>query len=71
MAARPEAIILPTGGSMGSANSEVAEGLKRSPAALSGKVYRINGDFLSRPGPRAVDGLEALARALHPEAFIK
>ncbi|MCM3870523.1 MAG: cobalamin-binding protein [Pyrinomonadaceae bacterium] len=71
VAARPEAIILPTDGSMGSANSDVAEGLKRSPAALSGKVYRINGDFLSRPGPRAVDGLAALARALHPEAVIK
>ena len=71
VAARPEAIILPTDGSMGSANSEVAEGLRRSPAALSGKVYRINGDFLSRPGPRAVDGLEALARALHPEVFNK
>jgi ABC-type Fe3+-hydroxamate transport system substrate-binding protein len=71
VAARPEAIILPTDGSMGSANSEVAEGLKRSPAALSGKVYRINGDFLSRPGPRAVDGLEALAHALHPEVFNK
>jgi len=69
VATRPEAIILPTDGSMGSANSEVAEGLKRSPAALSGKVYKINGDFLSRPGPRAVDGLEALARALHPAAF--
>ncbi|MGH9971431.1 MAG: ABC transporter substrate-binding protein [Pyrinomonadaceae bacterium] len=69
VAARPEAIVLPTGGSMGSANSGVAEGLKRSPAALSGKIYKINGDFLSRPGPRAVDGLEELARALHPEAF--
>lgn len=69
VATRPEAIILPTDGSMGSANSEVAEGLKRSPAALSGKIYKINGDFLSRPGPRAVDGLEALARVLHPSAF--
>lgn len=69
VAARPEAIILPTDGSMGSANSQVAEGLKRSPAAVSGKVYKINGDFLSRPGPRAVDGVEALAHALHPEAF--
>ncbi|MBA2526351.1 MAG: cobalamin-binding protein [Pyrinomonadaceae bacterium] len=71
VAARPEAIILPTDGSMGSANSQVAGGLKRSPAALSGRVYRINGDFLSRPGPRAVDGLEALAHALHPEALNK
>jgi ABC-type Fe3+-hydroxamate transport system substrate-binding protein len=70
VAARPEAIILPTDGSMGSANADVAEGLRRSPAVLSGKVYKINGDFLSRPGPRAVDGLAALAQALHPEVVI-
>jgi ABC-type Fe3+-hydroxamate transport system substrate-binding protein len=69
VAARPEAIILPTNGSMGSANSDVAEGLKRSPAALNGKVYKIDGDLLLRPGPRAIDGLEGLAHSLHPEAF--
>jgi iron complex transport system substrate-binding protein len=71
LAARPEAIILPTGGSMGSANSKIAEALKQSPAALSGRIYKINDDHLSRPGPRSVDGLEELAHALHPEAFPK
>ena len=71
IAARPEAIVLPTGGSMGSANAEVAAGLKNSPAVLNGKVYKINGDFLSRPGPRLVDGLAELAQALHPEVFKK
>lgn len=70
-AARPEAIILPTGGSMGDANSTVASALQTSPAVTSGRVYKINDDHLSRPGPRAVDGLEELARALHPEAFKK
>lgn len=69
LAARPEAIILPTGGSMGSANSTVAAPLRNSPAALSNRVYKINDDHLSRPGPRLVDGLEEMARALHPEAF--
>jgi iron complex transport system substrate-binding protein len=69
LAARPEAIILPTGGSMGSANSSVAAPLKNSPAALSNKVFKINDDHLSRPGPRLVDGLEEMARALHSEAF--
>jgi len=69
LAAKPEAIILPTGGSMGSANSDVTEALRRSPAALEGRVYKINDDFLTRPGPRAIDGLEAMARALHPDAF--
>ncbi len=69
LAARPEAIILPTGGSMGSANATVAAPLKNSPAALNNRVYRINDDRLSRPGPRLLDGLEEMARALHPEAF--
>jgi iron complex transport system substrate-binding protein len=68
MAARPEAIILPSGGSMGTANSTVAVSLKNSPAALSNRVYKINDDYLSRPGPRLIDGLEEMARALHPEA---
>ena len=69
LAARPDAIILPTGGSMGTANSTVAAALKTSPAVLNNRVYKINDDYLSRPGPRLIDGLEALARALHPEAF--
>jgi iron complex transport system substrate-binding protein len=69
LASRPEAIILPTGGSNGAGNSNVADALKRSPAVVAGKVYKINADHLSRPGPRAVDGLEDLARALHPEVF--
>jgi iron complex transport system substrate-binding protein len=71
LAARPEAIILPTGGSMGNANSNIAAALKQSPAALHGRVYKINDDLLSRPGPRSVDGLEELARSLHPEVFGK
>ncbi len=69
LAARPQAIILPTGGSMGPANATVASSLKNSPAAVSGRVYKINDDLLSRPGPRLLDGLEEMARALHPEAF--
>lgn len=69
LATRPEAIILPTGGSMGEANARVAEPLKRSPAVSQGQVYKINGDHLVRPGPRVVDGIEEMARALHPEAF--
>lgn len=69
LAARPEAIIMPTGTGMDRGNMEVADALKKSPAALTNRVYSINGDYLSRPGPRLVDGLEEMARALHPEAF--
>lgn len=69
LANKPEAIVLPTGGSMGAANSNVIDALRQSPAVLAGRVYKINGDYLVRPGPRAVDGLEAMAGAFHPEAF--
>lgn len=69
LAAKPEAIILPTGGSMGAANANVADALRQSPAVLQGRVYKINDDHLSRPGPRLIDGLEEMARALHPDAF--
>jgi iron complex transport system substrate-binding protein len=69
LAARPDAIILPTGGSMGAANANVAEALRNSPAVRAGRVYKINDDHLARPGPRSVDGLEEMARALHPDAF--
>ena len=67
LASKPEAIILPTGGSMGNANSTAAPALRRSPAVQSNRVHKINDDLLSRPGPRLVDGLEEIARALHPE----
>jgi iron complex transport system substrate-binding protein len=70
LASRPDAIVIPTGDSMGNAgNRDVAAALRRSPAALSGRIYAINGDLLSRPGPRIVDGLEELAKDLHPEVF--
>jgi cobalamin transport system substrate-binding protein len=71
LAARPEAIILPSGGSMGGANSSVAAPLQKSPAVLNNKVFKINDDHLARPGPRSVDGLEEIAQALHPEVFKK
>ena len=32
-------------------------------------VYAIDGNLLDRPGPRVVEGLEALARLIHPELF--
>jgi iron complex transport system substrate-binding protein len=69
LASRPEAIVMATGGSMGEANREIAAALKKSPAAEAGRIIQINGDYLSRPGPRLVDGLEQMSRALHPEAF--
>jgi iron complex transport system substrate-binding protein len=38
-------------------------------AVKGGHVIVIDSDLVTRPGPRIVDGLETLAKALHPEAF--
>jgi iron complex transport system substrate-binding protein len=38
------------------------------PAVKRGRVYALNGSaYFSRPGPRLVNGLEILARIIHPE----
>lgn len=36
-------------------------------ARKNGRVYRINADLVSRPGPRIVEGLEEMARLLRAE----
>jgi iron complex transport system substrate-binding protein len=38
-------------------------------AVQSGQIHPFDDNLVSRPGPRLVDGLEALAKLLHPEAF--
>jgi iron complex transport system substrate-binding protein len=70
LASHPDAIIMLSGDAMGAAaNTKVAAALRDSPAVRSGRVTLIDGDLLTRPGPRLVDGLEQIAHALHPEAF--
>ncbi len=50
-------------------NQEPNEVFSNSPAVKNGRVYKVNADLLSRPGPRLVDALEQIARDLHPEKF--
>ena len=38
-------------------------------AVKHGQLRHVASDLLNRPGPRIGDGLEALARAIHPEAI--
>lgn len=66
----PEIIIL------GDANYGVtAESVEERPgwgvitAVKAGAIYPIDDTLVSRPGPRIVDGLEELARIIHPELF--
>ena len=38
-------------------------------AIREGKLFTFDDNLVSRPGPRLVDGLEAMAKLLHPELF--
>jgi iron complex transport system substrate-binding protein len=42
---------------------------KTIPAVKNGRIHLIDSDLLDRPSPRIIDGLEELARVLHPEKF--
>lgn len=50
-------------------NQEPNDAFKNSYAVKSGRVYKINADIISRPGPRLVDALEQVAKCLHPGQF--
>lgn len=56
----PDAIIL----SNSADNPEPSEVFKNSPAVKNGKIFRIDPDILSRPGPRLIDAMEEIAANL-------
>jgi iron complex transport system substrate-binding protein len=67
----PEIIIFPIGNAEGIPPTEQQEWLRWTSlsAVKQGRLHQISADVLNRPGPRIVEGLEALARIIHPEAF--
>jgi len=44
-------------------------GWERTAAALSGRVFCIRDEFLNTPAPTLLQGLDALAWAIHPDVF--
>lgn len=71
--ADPDLIIL--GDALAPMNSQTPELVARRPgwshlrAVRRGTIFPIDSDLISRPGPRIVEGLELLARLLHPDRF--
>jgi len=69
----PEVIIIQT--MIGGIPTISKEGLEEHPvwqemaAVKEGRVFIIDGDLVSRPGPRITQGLEEIARIIHPEEF--
>lgn len=70
LARNPEVIIL---ASHGSERSPLVrskwERFSQVPAVAAGRLHTMDGNLMHRYGPRMVDGLETLARLVHPEAF--
>ncbi|MGZ3381752.1 MAG: ABC transporter substrate-binding protein, partial [Isosphaeraceae bacterium] len=70
-ARNPEVILAPTT----EAEPVTVEWLRTRPgwnnlrAVRNNRIYLIDGDLISRCGPRLVDALEVMARALYPDRF--
>jgi iron complex transport system substrate-binding protein len=63
-------VYLATAGSMSDPESLTSRpGFSSLTAVQEGRVGILEDNLVSRPGPRVVLGVEAIARALHPEAF--
>ena len=66
----PQVILLPD-----AAAGQTPEVVKARPgwgnltAVKEGRLIAVDADRCSRPGPRVVEGLEELARAIHPELY--
>jgi iron complex transport system substrate-binding protein len=65
---RDQPDVLLTGANKSAASFPGASALR---AVRTRRVYAITGDLTDRPGPRLGLGLLAVARALHPEAFVR
>jgi len=67
----PECIVFPVGDEEGIPADEQRQWRRWSQlsAVKHGRLVSVPSVLIDRPGPRLVEGLELLARAIHPEAF--
>jgi iron complex transport system substrate-binding protein len=67
----PDVILGPTthGETFGAEVVAARPGWDSLPAVQAGRVYVIDGDTVSRPGPRIAEAVELIAAALYPDRF--
>lgn len=67
----PEIIVVPIGymGGVKEEDFEKRPGWSAISAVKNGKIYEIDENTVIRPGPRIVQGLQQLAKFIHPEVF--
>jgi iron complex transport system substrate-binding protein len=70
VAKAPEVIVLANHGTRsGPIAIDRWKRLTSLPALKNGRIHSVEGNLMHRYGPRFLDGLDQLARAIHPEAF--
>src|SRR5262245_23884628 len=69
VAKAPQVIIQAGMGSDRGTSAKYWGDLKSIPAVKEGRVYSYPSDKILRPGPRLGEGLEEIARLVHPECF--
>jgi iron complex transport system substrate-binding protein len=69
----PEVIIISSMNPRGSYDKVLQEWArwKTIPAVQNGRIHLVDSDLIDRPSPRIIDGLEEMARIIHPEKFKK
>ncbi|MDA0256727.1 MAG: ABC transporter substrate-binding protein, partial [Chloroflexi bacterium] len=69
LAADPQVVLLADGEWVSVESVAQRPGWAGVAAVTSGRIYPINPDLGNRPGPRIVDAIEQMARAIYPERF--
>ena len=73
IARNPQIILASTG--HGSAEdspvtwAQTEDRLEHVDARINDRIYQVDSDLVTRPGPRIVDGLEIFAEIIHPQLF--
>jgi iron complex transport system substrate-binding protein len=71
VSSNPELMVFAVGSHASTTSKDIKSrtGWDRISAVKNNKIYTIDDDIISRPGPRIVDALEQLAILIHPELF--
>ncbi|MFA4836427.1 MAG: cobalamin-binding protein [Dehalococcoidia bacterium] len=73
IARNPQVMLASTGHGEGGKNTlkwaQTEDRLRGTDARKNNRAFEINADLVNRSGPRIVDGLESMARCIHPEIF--
>jgi iron complex transport system substrate-binding protein len=70
--AQPDVILYTAGGRQGKQLKDLIlarKAWKNIPALQKGRIYEVDRDIISRPGPRLTKGLHLVAGVLYPELF--